>query len=342
MAMTGQSRLRERRQECGLTQTALARRAGVSRQLVAAVEAGHNAPAVDAALRLAHALATTVENLFADEPSAVVSALGGPLRDGVPLRLGRVADQLVAAELDDHGIAGARWANPDAVLEAGRLRVFPAAAPAAIVIAGCDPALGVAEAMLSGLGPRSLLAISASTGTAIAALERGGLHAAVVHGPPGRLPEPPVPVVRWHLARWRVGLGVSRQIQGGSIESVLRAERPVAQRDPAASSQRAFEQAIAQIGIAQAPQGPRAAGHIDAARLAATLTGVGVTTEGAARAFDLRFLSLEDHAVEIWLAERWLDHPASSALGELLRSTAFTDRVSQFGGYDLTGCGTTV
>jgi DNA-binding XRE family transcriptional regulator len=342
VATTSESRLRERRQECGLTQSELASRAGVSRQLVAAVEAGHNTPAVNAALRLAHALATTVEDLFADEPPAVISALGEPLRDDAPLRLGRVADQLVAAELDDHGVAGAGWARPDAVLEAGRLRVFPGAAPAGIVIAGCDPALGVAEAMLAGLGSRSLLAISAPTGTAITALGRGSVHAAVVHGPPDQLPEPPVPIVRWHLARWQVGLGVSPQIDGSSLEAVLHSEAPVAQRDPAAASQHAFEHATAHVGVAKPPPGPRAAGHIDAARIAATLTGAGVTTEAAARAFDLRFLALEDHLVEIWLAERWLDHPGARALGELLCSTAFTERVGQFGGYDLAGCGTAV
>src|SRR5882762_8754112 len=108
--------LRDRRLECGLTQAELAARAGVSRQLVAAVEAGHNAPAVDAALGLARALATTVEALFADTPSEVVAALGGRLRDGAPLRVGRVADRLVAAELADHGVAGAGWAKPDGVV----------------------------------------------------------------------------------------------------------------------------------------------------------------------------------------------------------------------------------
>lgn len=126
---------------------------------MAAAEAGHNTPAVDAALGLARALATTVEDLFAAAPPEVVAALGGPLHDGVPLRVGRVADQLVAAELADHGIAGASWAKPDGVLADGTLRLFPATTPAGIVLAGCDPALGVAEAMLTGLGPRSLLAI---------------------------------------------------------------------------------------------------------------------------------------------------------------------------------------
>jgi DNA-binding XRE family transcriptional regulator len=336
------SSLRERRLECGLTQAELAARAGVSRQLVAAVEAGHNAPAVDAALGLARALATSVEQLFADHSLGVAAALGGHLRDGVPLRVGRVADQLVASELADHGISGASWAKPDGVLQDGKLRLFPGATPAGIVLAGCDPALGVAEAMLQGLGPRSLLAISAPTGTALRALTRGRVHAAVVHGAPTELPEPPVPVVRWHFARWQVGLAVAPKIRGNSLEAVLRGGLSVAQRDPAAASQQAFERATARAGIAASPPGPRATGHIDAARIAAAVNGAAVTTEAAARAFELRFLALEDHTVEIWLAQRWLDHPGVDALGDLLSTSAFTERVAQFGGYDLAGCGAPV
>src|ERR1022692_5142694 len=160
------SLLRERRLDSGLTQAELAARAGVSRQLVAAVEAGRHAPAVDAALGLARALGTSVEQLFGESPSAPVAVLGGVLPSDVPLRLGRVGEQLIAAELADHGVAGAGWAKPDAVFSAGRLRTLGGAVPAGVVIAGCDPALGIAERMLEGLGQRSLLAISAPTDTA--------------------------------------------------------------------------------------------------------------------------------------------------------------------------------
>ncbi len=334
--------MRARRVECGLTQTELAARAGVSRQLVAAVEAGLNKPAVDAALGLAQALATSVEELFADSPLGVVAALGGRLRDGAPLRIGRVADQFVAAELADHGISGAGWAKPDGVVQAGTPRLFPGPIPAGIVVAGCDPALGVAEAMLQGLGHRSLLAISAPTGTALRALKRNRVHAAVVHGLANELPPPPVPVLRWHLTRWQVGLAVAPMLAGDSLEAVLGGGVPVAQRDAAAASQQALERAISRAGIAAAPSGPRATGHIDAARIAAAINGAAITTEGAARAFDLRFLALEYHTVEIWLAERWLDHPGISGLGDLLATSAFTKRVAHFGGYDLAGCGARV
>ena len=336
------SALRARRLECGLTQGELATRAGVSRQLVAAVEAGRNTPAVDAALGLARALATTVEELFADAQPEVVAALGDRLPNDVPLRVGRVGDQLVATELADHGTSGASWAKPDGILQAGKLRLFPGAAPAGIVVAGCDPALGVAEAMLAGLGPRSLLAISAPTGTALHALKRGHVHAAVVHAIPAELPKPPVPVIRWHLARWQVGLAIAPTVPGDTLEAVLHGDAAIAQREPAAASQQAFEHASAKAGIPQPPPGPRAAGHIHAARIAAAINGAAVTTEAAARAFDLRFLPLEEHTVEIWLAVRWLDRPGADALAELLASAAFTERVANFAGYDLTGCGTRI
>ncbi len=336
--MVGDSAIRRRRVVRGLTQGELAERAGVSRQLVAAAEAGRNVPAVGAALGIAHALGTTVEELFAQPPSPVVAALGTPVGDGSPVRVGRVADRLVTVELADHGVAGATWAKSDGVVEAGKLRLFADATPAGLVVAGCDPALGVAERLLEGLGPRSLLAISAATGTALRALAHETVHAAAVHGLRPALSEPPVPVVRWHLARWQVGLAVVPGRRGHSLEAVVAGCVPIAQRDPGAASQQAFERALRAAGI-ERPRGPRAAGHLDAARLAAVLQGAGVTTEGAARAFGLDFLALEDHVVEVWISRRFAEHPGVGALGELLAARAFTERVAQFGGYDLARCG---
>ncbi|MGH2842191.1 MAG: helix-turn-helix transcriptional regulator, partial [Solirubrobacteraceae bacterium] len=62
--MSFDSPVRARRAQLGMTQAQLAAAAGVSRQLVAAVEVGVNTPAVDAALRLAQALRCPAERLF--------------------------------------------------------------------------------------------------------------------------------------------------------------------------------------------------------------------------------------------------------------------------------------
>jgi transcriptional regulator with XRE-family HTH domain len=336
------NRLRDHRLASGLTQADLAERAGVSRQLIAAAETGHNTPAVDAAIRLAHALGSSVEALFAPAPRSVLAALDEPLRRGRPLRVGRVGDQLVAAELPDHGTAGSGWARPDAILdEAGGLRLFERAEAAGIVLAGCDPAIGVAEAMLQGLGARSLLALPAPTGRALRALANRTIHAAVVHGPADGLPAAPVPVLRLHLARWQVGVAGAPGLDSPSLAAVLEAGIPVVQRDDAAASQQAFARATVAAGF-HAPPGPQAAGLIDAARTASLLDCAAVTTEAAARAFALPFIALEEHTVEVWVADQWATHPAFVALAELLSSRAFTDRISQFAGYELAGCGSRI
>ena len=114
------------------------------------------------------------------------------------------------------------------------------------------------------------------------------------------------------------------------------------QREPAASSQQALERALRRGGHEQPPAGPDAAGHIEAARTAAILSCAALTTESAARAFGLRFMPLEAHVVQVWVANRWTAQPAFEAFGDLLLSTAFTSRVGQFGGYELTGCGSRV
>ena len=60
--------VRRHRQVAGLTQAQLATACEVSRQTVVAVEAGDYAPSVYLALRLAAALRTDVESLFAPAP----------------------------------------------------------------------------------------------------------------------------------------------------------------------------------------------------------------------------------------------------------------------------------
>ena len=342
--MAAPSGLRSRRQASGLTQAQLAQRAGVSRQLVAAVEAGRNVPAVDAALALAAALGCTVEDLFGalGPERSVRAALTGELHDGEPVRVGRVSDALVAAPLGDHGVAGTGWATADGIVRAGRLELFAGAAPAGLVLAGCEPALAVVERLLAGLGERSLLAVSGSTGAALEALKAGRVHGAVVHGPPRSLPAAPASVLRWHFARWQVGLGSAARTGAATVESLLTGSTPIAQRERGAASQQALDRARRRAGVARAPAGPVATGHLDAARTAAALGCAALTTEGAARAFGLQFLALEEHAVELWVDRRWAQHPGLQAVGELLRSRGFQQRVQRLGGYDLTGCGDAV
>ena len=343
MAIESDSPLRERRLECGLTQAELAARAGVSRQLVAAVEAGHNTPAVDAALGLARALATTVEELFADTPPDVVAgARRSPARRRAAARrtsrrpTRRRRTRRSRDRRSGLGQARRRPSSRQAPTVPRRhprrdraRRLRPCARRRRSDARRARP-------------PQPARDLRTNRNRPPRTETRRRARSRRARNPKTSFPNRPSPSIRWHLARWQVGLAIAPKIPGDSLEAVLRRGVPIAQRDPAAASQQAFERASAKTGITQPPPGPRATGHIDAARIAATINGAAITTEAAAHAFDLRFLALEDHTVELWLAERWLDHPGANALGDLLATTAFTERVAHFAGYDLAGCGTLI
>jgi hypothetical protein len=133
-----------------------------------------------------------------------------------------------------------------------------------------------------------------------------------------------------------VGIGVGARRRARTLEAVLAGRVPLVQREASAASQQALVRAA---GGAAPPAAARARGHVDAARHAAIAGCAAVTFEPAAHQHGLAFLPLEGHRVELWLDERWSDHPGAQALLNLLASAAFRERVRLIGGYDLEGCG---
>ena len=63
-ALPVENRIRSRRQAAGLSQQELARRCGLTRQAINAIEAGHYVPSTLVALRLSMTLGCRVEELF--------------------------------------------------------------------------------------------------------------------------------------------------------------------------------------------------------------------------------------------------------------------------------------
>lgn len=64
MAETVKNEVNRYRSEKGMTQEALAEKAGVSRQTIIAIEKGNYTPSILLAIRLAHAFSAHVEDLF--------------------------------------------------------------------------------------------------------------------------------------------------------------------------------------------------------------------------------------------------------------------------------------
>lgn len=334
-------RIRELREARGLTQYGLAERAGLSRQLVGAIEARRHSPSVGAALAVARALGTTVEELFA-EPAPAVTPTDDALEDRTPVRLGRVGALVVAHPTGPLAGTDERWTLPDGVWDAGAVDPFADAATATLVVAGCDPLLGpLADATRRGGGHRAMT-VHASTHRAVSMIERGRVHAAVVHGPPGSLDPGILPVRRWRVARWQAGLA-GTGTRPASLDQLVERRSPVVQREAGASSQAALDRALAEVGADGPLSGPIGTGHLDVARrVRSRECRAGVTMEAAAVALGLSFTPLEEHEVELWVDQRWIGEPAVGALIGSLTSAGFAHRAATIPGYDVTDMGSSV
>ncbi len=328
-------RLLESRLAARLTQAELAARAGVSRALVSAVEAGRHLPRVDAALSLARALGTTAAALFGPESGAAVDVISGESAPaGTAVRMGFVGARRVTTPAR-HGDEG--WDSVDEVVGASAA-VPTASADPQLVVAGCEPGLRLLERLLQARGTRAL-AVSASSASALAALEAGRLHGAVTHftaraGPPTF---EQLPILRFHLAHWRVGLARPRGSRAGWWNTALSGRSEVIQREPGAGAQSAFERALRANRAKVA--GPRVTSHLAASRLCLATGLPAVTIEPAAAAVGVDFHPLETHVVELWLNAAHFSEIGVTRLLEALHSSTYRRTLESVGGYDLTGLG---
>ena len=334
--------LRQARRAAGQSQAELAAQAGVSRPLVAAVEAGRHTPSVTAALALARALGVPVAELFdppdTAQPLPVVE--GGTARDGAAVRVGRVGDQLVYAALPEAGVGASGFCAADGRIDSGRLSMHAGAEASGFVVAGCEPSLALLAELLPARGPARLVAVHSTSAQALAALTGGRCHAAFVHGRPRDLRPPRQPVRRFELGCWWAGLAFAPDTEV-TLEAIAAGRARLARRDPGAGVQRALERALRAVSDDVRLAGPLADGHVDAARrVRLRATQAALTIEPVARAYRLAFTPLERHRVELWIAERFFDSTGARALVERLASRELRTRLEPLAGYDLSGAGT--
>ncbi|HCU95265.1 MAG TPA: hypothetical protein DHU96_22175, partial [Actinobacteria bacterium] len=161
------ARLRLARQARGFSQQQLAGMAGVSRQAVSAVEAGHSDPSLRVGLAIARALGMTVEELFGpgNVPAAVTAQAVAPLGPaGARVTLAPLGDSFVALPLAGDTATQAGFLPAGAVVADAPGNVRPIVPPRryvrpivpprpTLVVAGCDPALPLLETPLARLDP---------------------------------------------------------------------------------------------------------------------------------------------------------------------------------------------
>jgi molybdate-binding protein/DNA-binding XRE family transcriptional regulator len=362
VAEQGGATVRGARLARGMTQDELARRAGLSRQALGAIESGAYQPGVGVALALARELGHSVEALFGTPAEAShleadwTGSSSGPAsaRRGA-VALGRVGGRLVAVPQPQPAL---RLAPAPGVLEhVARRRARVAAfrtreeIDATLLVAGCDPAVTILGDWMGRHRPATTLApITRTSRAALAALLEGRVHAAGVHLCDRKGGEYNLVAVRETLkrrravmvnfARWELGLGVRRgnPLKLRSIADLARPGVRIANRESGSGARLVLDQALAELKIVSrriAGYGREFSGHLEvAAAIASGEAETGLTLRVAAEAWGLDFIAVREERYDLVILQREMDLPPVRAMLDALNSGSFASEVSQLCAYD--------
>lgn len=365
---TVRSRLRDLRQGRGISQQALAQRAGLSRQTVNAIEGGRSAPAVAVALRLARALDCRVEDLFSLPDAHFVATV--ELAAEAPPGASRVALAKVRGRTVAHTLSG-EHALQEGFTSAGGL-LAPGSSPHQArllvpleqlehsgLLLGCDPSLGLLCARVAQHSPATrLLWLSASSRGALAALARGEAHAAGSHlqtaagrddnVTPARQALARVGALVIGFARWEQGLAVppGNPKSVRSVADLARADVRIVNREPGSGARALLDRLLRQAGLdphlVQGYEVP-AVSHLAVARAVASgRADAGIALHAAAQVFGLDFVPLSDTRFDLVVPHDLLDHPAVSVMLDVLQSRDLRDELGALPGYDVSETGEVV
>lgn len=362
MPSPDQNRVRARREALGISQGALAATVELSRQSIGAIEAGRATPSVDAALRLARALATDVESLFGDGPAQDV-LVTEPEQKAMS---GRVAVANVRGRWVSYPIAkDALHRSADALVTRatkGRLGVSLMRPTRElyenVVLMGCASGLAMlADRLNAGRGPGRFVWLPRASTAALSALATERTHLAGVHLVDPKSGEANVPDVRRlvgraphvlvTLGRWDAGLVLAASNPKGvrGVADLGRAGLRVALREEGSGARRLFDSELRREGVVLDDAGANgvfASGHVEVARAVALgVADVGMATRDAALAFGLDFVPVAEERYDLVLPVPLVTDARMARLFDVLTSAAFRRELSAVG-YDVSGTGARV
>ncbi len=340
-----------RRAAFGLSQAELATQIGISRQALSAIETGQSVPGVDVALRLAHALDCSVEDLFsAPEPASM--RLDTPPR-GVSGRyfVTEVGNRRHAHPLDGEdvlipadAIEVPRSTDPADHATEDREQYLDLIRPWSrvhtnLTIMGCSPALALIAARFNQKQTKArCLWIPSSNAAALQALFERSTHLSSFHANETLdLDNRAVEIVS--VARWQIGWLSRSGERFVGIDDLSRDGLKIAHREPGAAVQSLLLEVLEQLGLGRClvPQ-LRLPGHLLVARaIAERRADVGIASRDAALAYGLHFVPIREERVDLCFLKSHRDRVAP--LVDELSSSAFRRQLDSLG-YDTTSTGT--
>jgi molybdate-binding protein/transcriptional regulator with XRE-family HTH domain len=332
--------LRARRTRRGWSQDDVARRSGLSRAGVSAIETGRLIPSAAAALALAEAFGCRVEDLFrirrrgSEAPSWAWAPRSLPSRFWAAETGGRVrlypVEAIPLGMVPHDGVAG----TGDVVEAAG----FDASRT--LVVAGCDPAVGLLATEMARTAGIRLLAFPRTSRAALELLGRGLVHAAGVHLSRSDDPGGNAVVVRADLgagysllriACWEEGVALAPGWKLSSVGAAIRSDLRWIGREEGSGARQCLDELLA--GRRQ----PRRVA-LDHRGVATALRGgwadAGVCLRLVSDEAGLGFLGVRREAYDLCFPTAWQHDPRIEALVQAVRAPAYRRSLGELPGYD--------
>jgi molybdate-binding protein/DNA-binding XRE family transcriptional regulator len=341
---TTPNRVKARRLSWGWSQAELAHRAGISRTAVSAIEGNRLVPSVAAALGLAGAMECSVEELFSTaaprsgEPSWAWAPLVYPCRFW-QASVGE-ATLRYPAEATAMGVV-----PHDGVHDGNLARPTPgASAPEdTLVVACCDPAVGLLASQFARATGYRLIALPRSSRKAMELLKQGVVHLAGLHL--SHAGEGNLPVVREEMgtgyrllraARWQEGISVSPHSGVKTIRSAVHGKRRWVGREAGSGARQCLDELLGNR------QTPTLVAHDHRGVADAVSCGwadVGVCLRLTSEEAGLRFLNVREEAYDLCYPDSLSDDPRMQALLSVLRSPGYRQLLGELPGYDASTTG---
>lgn len=329
--MSDATPLSQLRHARGWSQAGLAERSGVSRAEISAIETGRLVPSVAVALRLAASLGEAVERVFGDEPrSANLPWAWTPTGSDIRLWRAEVNGRVRIYPTEPTAVGAIPH---DGRLVGTAMRWTDAAPPdRTLVVAGCDPLVGLLVAEMRARHGIRVLPLLRSSAQAIELLRLGLVHAAGLHmtDPDGHSLNDSVvrrAVGRGHRLvhqlRWESGVALAGDRRERTPAALVRAKLRWVNREEGSAARLAFD---ALLGSRPRPAGYEHVVH-DHRAVAATVSSgwaeAGVCVRPAAFEAHLAFVSLHQEPYELCVADAQFDDPRVAALVSTMQSAAF-------------------
>jgi molybdate-binding protein/DNA-binding XRE family transcriptional regulator len=343
MVSPNSNSIRALREHRGWTQAQLAEHAQVSRTAVSAIEQGQMSPSVDAAIRLARALGSRVEDVFTPPASQSPpprewawqppsphtrywqASIGGQIID-YPVEM------TAQGMLPHDGISGPNPATTpsDQGDDAGRT----------LVIACCDPAVAVLLSLYARRSGFRPLCFQRTSGEALDLLRRGLVHVAGVHlaraGDPGGNAQAAAGVLGpghslLHMLQWESGISVTK----GGGTSVRAAVQPNVRwiGRPAGSGARVCQEEV--LGPRTPPRRTAASHQEVVQALKGGWADAGICLRLVSEQAGIPFVPVRRESYDLCMRDSDLADPRLTALVDAVRSRHYRTQVGGLPGYQL-------